>query len=741
MKYKRLQSHLHAFQQLARGFIIRKRVVAIELLVKKMQTAARKFIARVRWLKICNKAALMIQTPLRGRLCRVRNKDVLTEMSERRNLRTGTKATIKLQCRWRGRFTRERIRSVFAATTVLQRWMLTKMQRKRYMNVLRISLWLQCHTRRIRDRNIARNKQIRVMLKEIQIRLQSLRDQEIDAVSDIPMNDLYLGSGTARISGSLIARYDRRVISFDVAYDIEVAYPRGWMNSLQTFSRDLKVNKKRSFTKVAVGSLHTIVIDNMSNIYSMGINDEGQLGNNNRQNQQTPTLVENTESLFKADASTLLSKGPNFKLSIEDVCCGNDHTLIRTGFGRIFAWGSNRRGQLGIDNFSICTKPKVVSSLKNVKQISCGAFHSSCIVEPGILYCWGAAECMARESDLVADEISADAYSPVRVDIEKSKRVFSTCCGEFQTIVSCSTGVYAWGSNKHGELGCGDRLTHLKPVKVLIQCQPELTTVQLQGASISSGGKHVALTVEGSLWTWGWNKYGQVGTGNTYDILKPVLITMPSNKAVNKTICARKSTTALLYSGEIYMFGLSNLLGTYSVGKASTPVLTPTLICPKTENEKYCSLEVINSGSMSIIAADVVKVALPPAPASPIKNALKERAFKNIYKSDTMQKEISFTLKPGEVKHEMNKMGKMMMGKVSPTKKSQTSPLPPPPPRRFLRKNDAPSPAAQVSRRVTVKSDQRIREGHITRDHIFSMFDPLATIKKNKKDEDKTIME
>jgi len=736
IKYKRLQAHLHAFQQLARGFIIRKRVQAIEGYVKKMQYVARRFIAKVRWLKICNKAALSIQTPLRGRLCRLRNNDVLVELTKRRDLRTGTRATIKLQCRWRGRFTRERIRSVFAATKTLQRWMVTKMQRKRYLNILKITLWLQCHARRIRDRNVSRNKQIRLMLREIQIRLVALRDQEISAVSDIPMNELYLGSGTARLSGSLSAKYDRRILSFDVAYDVEIAYPRGWLNSIQTFSRDLKVNKKRSFYKVAVGSLHTIIIDNMHNIYTMGINDEGQLGHNNRQNQQIPTIIEHTEALFKSDASTLLSKGPNFKLSIEDVCCGNDHTLIRTGFGRIFAWGSNRRGQLGIGTFEFCAKPKVVSSLKNVKQISCGAFHCSCVVEPGILYNWGASECLVREKD-VADG-GTDACSPVRIDIEKAKRVFSTCCGEFQTIVSCSTGIYSWGSNKHGELGCGDRLTRFKPVKV---CLPELSSVQLQGASIYTGGKHFALTIEGSLWTWGWNKYGQVGTGSTYDILKPVLISMPSNKAVTKTICSRKSTTVLLHSGDIYMFGLGTLLNSFSTGKVYTPLLLPTLICPRTDNEKYSSLEVINSGSMSIITADVVSIVLPPAPVSPVKNAIRERAFKNVYSCDgsMKDKEISFTLKPDEVQTELSKMGKMMLGKVSPTKTK--APLPPPPPlRRLFKKKEVPKVPDVVTRRSTLRFERRSKEGSVTREQLFALFDPLAT-KKHTTIKDEKIME
>jgi alpha-tubulin suppressor-like RCC1 family protein len=501
------------------------------------------------------------------------------------------------------------------------------------------------------------------------------------------------------------------------------------------------LDKKRSIHIVAVGSLHTIIIDNLSNVYTFGINDEGQLGFNNRQNQPTPRLVENTETLFKADAATLLSKGPAPKLSIEEVCCGNDHTLIRTGFGRVFGWGGNRRGQLGVGNFEYCGKPKVISSLKNVKKISCGAFHSSCIVDPGLLYVWGAAECLGQETPVV--DGTKDASVPLRLFIEKSKRVYNVCCGEFQTIASCSTGVYSWGSNKHGELGIGDKNSRIVPTKVIL---PEMTDLQLQSASISTGGKHIAYTVDGSLWIWGWNKYGQLGNGSTYDLLKPALVQIPSSKAIAMTMCSRKSTTVLLHSGEIYMFGLSTPLDTFSPGRGSIPVLHPTLICSKTVQEKYCSLDIISSGSMSVISVDVVDLSLPAAPPSPLKSSSKVRAFDNVYQTESI-KEISFTLKPDDVQSELSKqMGKMMIGKVTNSKTkttATTSPLPSQEriPRFFKKKDDKIKVPEVVVRRNTIKAKRRELEKNVSRDDYFALFNPLISLKGKKNENEEKIME
>ena len=65
----------------------------------------------------------------------------------------------------------------------------------------------------------------------------------------------------------------------------------------------------------------------------------------------------------------------------------------------------------------------------------------------------------------------------------------------------------AWGYNGNGQLGQGDFVNRLTPVRVG-------TATKWQ--SVSAGWGHtVALRTDGTLWAWGANAWGQLGDGTT----------------------------------------------------------------------------------------------------------------------------------------------------------------------------------------------------------------------------------
>lgn len=56
--------------------------------------------------------------------------------------------------------------------------------------------------------------------------------------------------------------------------------------------------------------------------------------------------------------------------------------------------------------------------------------------------------------------------------------------------------------------GLGNELDHRLPVRVEVPGAPTITTA-------CCGWRHTAaVDAEGRLYTWGWNKYGQLGLGN-----------------------------------------------------------------------------------------------------------------------------------------------------------------------------------------------------------------------------------
>ena len=87
-------------------------------------------------------------------------------------------------------------------------------------------------------------------------------------------------------------------------------------------------------------------------------------------------------------------------------------------------------------------------------------------------------------------------------------------CGQTSSMAVLENGeVYGWGYNGNGQLGLGNNINQLNPQRV----------TGLQGVVVTSvvcGYAHtLAVTDEGSLYAWGANSYGQLGTGQATVIL------------------------------------------------------------------------------------------------------------------------------------------------------------------------------------------------------------------------------
>ena len=81
----------------------------------------------------------------------------------------------------------------------------------------------------------------------------------------------------------------------------------------------------------------------------------------------------------------------NKNVHVEKIACGNDHSLALTSIGKVYAWGRNNRGQLGIGMEAQVGSPELIVGLSQsvVSDIACGDQHSVAICEPGSVYSWG----------------------------------------------------------------------------------------------------------------------------------------------------------------------------------------------------------------------------------------------------------------------------------------------------------------------------------------------------------------
>jgi alpha-tubulin suppressor-like RCC1 family protein len=124
--------------------------------------------------------------------------------------------------------------------------------------------------------------------------------------------------------------------------------------------------------------------------------------------------------------------------------------------------------------------------------------------------------------------------------------------------------VWTWGLNRTGQLGNGTTQNSAVPNKV-----PGLGDV----TAIATGGAHVvALKKDGTVWVWGGNKSGQLGTGQQQDCLTPTRLQGLQN--VIAIAAGAYNTSVLKSDGTVWSWGFngSGQLGIGSNKRSNTPL-------------------------------------------------------------------------------------------------------------------------------------------------------------------------
>ncbi len=218
----------------------------------------------------------------------------------------------------------------------------------------------------------------------------------------------------------------------------------------------------------------------------------------------------------------------------------------------------------------------IVQRLQNenfkCKSIQSYFDHNLALYQDGSLYVWGRND--YAELGLGHDN---SQYTPQLIDPNHfhNKIIQSIHGGDYHTLALMEDGsLYAWGGNFGGKLGLGHTDNQNTPQLI----NPEHfhhKTIQ----SIHSGGIHtLALMNDGSLYAWGWNRFGLLGLGHYEDQNTPQLIDPEhfSNKKIKSIHLGFDHTLALMDDGSLYAWG-SNEHGQLGLGH-NRRQLTPQLI-------------------------------------------------------------------------------------------------------------------------------------------------------------------
>lgn len=231
----------------------------------------------------------------------------------------------------------------------------------------------------------------------------------------------------------------------------------------------------------------------------------------------------------------------------------------------LLAWGSGN--QLGTNETANRSSPvSVVGEITDWTEIAAGSSssHSLAIRSDGSLWAWG-----SGSSGQLGDNTTASVrLSPVSV-IGGITNWAKIAGGVNHSVGLRSDGsIWSWGNNGNGQLGTGNYVNRTSPVR-----EGRAFT---NWTEISAGGQFtLARRADGRLWAWGTNSFGKLGAN--YSPL--VVRTLPTQVSGTITDWAKISAgydhgLALRDNGTIWAWGRGYLgrLGTGNLIDRSSPV-------------------------------------------------------------------------------------------------------------------------------------------------------------------------
>lgn len=260
----------------------------------------------------------------------------------------------------------------------------------------------------------------------------------------------------------------------------------------------------------------------------------------------------------------------------------------------LWTWGFNNHGQLGTgDTTSRVSPTSTAGAGANWCQFYSsrgGSFNFSAgIKTDGTLWTWGYNTC-----GVLGDNSITNRSSPGSVSGGGTTWCVVRLAAQAAAAVKTDGTLWTWGSGYYGLLGTGTSGAGA------VRSSPGTTAgggtnwkyVELSGVALAHG---IAVKTDGTLWTWGYNNAGQLGTGNTTVRSSPGTVA-----GGGSTWCAASAadrlSAAIKTDGTLWTWGLGN---TGQLGDGSTlPRSSPGTTAGGGTN--WCQVSLGNGFSLAI---------------------------------------------------------------------------------------------------------------------------------------------
>jgi len=279
---------------------------------------------------------------------------------------------------------------------------------------------------------------------------------------------------------------------------------------------------------------------------------------------------------------------------IKQFSIGLCHLLALTQEGKVYAWGNNTYGQLGIGSTTPQSFPRLISFLndENIISVSAGSDLSYAVTKSGKVYGWGEAtfgqlatfahklssiprlitafpvSCKVLKVQIGRQRIAAVATvatSEKPAELHTAKVIVKKSLSEtennnnnnavnqlFASVPQDSYGVphkiLHWGFLEHGFPCCW------KEPLILPALNP---FAGFEATEVAQGKCHLlALNAQGRVFSFGQGTQGALGLGHTASVTKQLApIKFLNDKVVTSICCGSHHSVAITNTGQVYSWG------------------------------------------------------------------------------------------------------------------------------------------------------------------------------------------
>ena len=352
--------------------------------------------------------------------------------------------------------------------------------------------------------------------------------------------------------------------------------------------------------QISEGNNFILMLSESGKVYSQGTNTYGQLGDgtiNPRQNSISTAVK--------------VSEG-NMLQNVQEVSAGNNYAIAVTTDGKVYTWGINGEKQLGFDsnideggiqesNYAILKE-----DITNVERVAAGYVHTAVYKEDGNVFTFGegtdgqlgnGGNSSYSDPQLVGKDLVKTNKSEILLEEDETTDIdgwidyfnlfdekyadlsYEVLDNSLALVDPTSGGIYAIAAGRTSiivnEVGT-DKIAVVN-LRILEKgTKPDSMDILIEPQVATSGNHTVMLKVDGTVWTYGTNNYGELGNNTTLNSDEPLQAIFPSGTIITKIAVGENHNLALDSEGNVWVWGRNNY---YQLGNNSSQILTkPTKI-------------------------------------------------------------------------------------------------------------------------------------------------------------------